>query len=67
MFNYIMSDKSVTYKTEILIDCVVGAQRGPCFMTENQIFSRSAQPNSFNKQFIVWPLTVKNFDLNRTQ
>ena len=56
MFNYIMSDKSVTYKTEILIDWVVGAQRGPCFMTENQIFSRPAQPNSFNKQFIVWPL-----------
>ena len=70
MFNYSMSGKSVIYKTEwycVLIDWVVGAQRGPCFMTESQIFSRPAQPNSVNKQFIIWPLTVENFDQNRTR
>ena len=40
MFIYIISDKSVSYKTEILcfIDWVVGAQWGPCFMTESQYF-----------------------------
>ena len=32
------------------------AQRGPCFMTESQIFSRPTRPNSVNKHFIIWPL-----------
>ena len=31
------------------------AQRGPCVMTEGQIFSRPARPNSVNKHFIIWP------------
>ena len=31
------------------------AQRGPCFMTESQIFSCPARPNSVNKHFIIWP------------
>ena len=31
------------------------AQRGPCAMTEGQIFSRPARPNSVNKHFIIWP------------
>ena len=31
------------------------AQRGPCTMTEGQIFSRPARPNSVNKHFIIWP------------
>ena len=30
-------------------------QRGPCAMTEGQIFSRPARPNSVNKHFIIWP------------
>ena len=30
-------------------------QRGPCAMTECQIFSRPARPNSVNKHFIIWP------------
>ena len=55
MFNYIMSDKSVTCKPKyfVLIDQVVGAQRGPCFVTESLIFSRPAQQNSINKHFIT--------------
>ena len=59
MFNYIMSDKSVTCKPKyyVLNDQVVGAQRGPCFFTESLIFSRPAQQNSTNKHFITWPLT----------
>ena len=54
MFNYIMKDKSVTCKPKyfVLIDQVVGAQRGPCFVTESLIFSRPAQQNSINKHFI---------------
>ena len=31
------------------------AQQGPCAMTEGQIFSRPARPNSVNKHFIIWP------------
>ena len=31
------------------------AQRGPCAMTEGQIFFRPARPNSVNKHFIIWP------------
>ena len=31
------------------------AQQGPCAMTEYQIFSRTAWPNSVNKHFIIWP------------
>ena len=31
------------------------AKRGPCAMTEGQIFSRPARPNSVNKHFIIWP------------
>ena len=31
------------------------AQRGQCTMTECQIFSRLARPNSVNKHFIIWP------------
>ena len=57
MFIYIISDKSVPYNLKpkycVFIDWVVGAQRGPCFMTESQILSRSAQPNSVNKHFII--------------
>ena len=30
-------------------------QRGPCAMTECQIFSRPTRPNSINKYFIIWP------------
>ena len=29
------------------------SQRGPCAMTEGQIFSRPARPNSVNKHFII--------------
>ena len=32
------------------------AQRGPCVLTESQIFSRPARPYSVNKPFIIWPL-----------
>ena len=55
MFNYIMSDKSVTWKPKyyVLIDQVVGAQRGSCFVTESLIFSRPAQQNSITKHFIT--------------
>ena len=31
------------------------AALGPCPMTEGQIFSRPARPNSVNKHFIIWP------------
>ena len=31
------------------------------FLTENQIFSNPAQPNSVNKHFIVWLLLFFNF------
>ena len=39
----------------------VRAQRGPYVLTESQIFSRPARPYSVNKHFIIWPLTVENF------
>ena len=29
--------------------------RGPCVMTENQIFSRPARPHSVIKHVIIWP------------
>ena len=29
------------------------AQRGPCAMTESQIFSHPARPNLVNKYFII--------------
>jgi len=32
------------------------AQPGRCAMTESQIFSRQARPNSVNKYFIIPPL-----------
>ena len=35
--------------------CTDRAQRGPCAMTEGQIFYRPARPNSVNKHFIIWP------------
>ena len=31
-------------------------QRGPCFLTESQIFFRPARPHSVNKHFIMSPL-----------
>ena len=58
------------FKNYVLIDWVGGpdgkifgprswrtdrAQRGPCAMTEGQIFFRPARPNSVNKHFIIWP------------
>ena len=52
MFNYIMSDKSVTYKTEILYTCWSSGRAGP---------------NSVNEHFIIWPLIDENFNLNRTR
>ena len=38
------------------------AQRGPCVMIESQIFTRPAWPKSVNKHFIIWPLSVENFE-----
>lgn len=32
------------------------AERGPCVLTESQMFSSSAWPHSVNKHFIIWPL-----------
>ena len=37
-------------------------KRRPCAMTEYQISSRLAQTNSVNKNFIIWPLSVENFE-----
>ena len=37
------------------------AQRGPCAMTEGQIFSRPARPNSVNKHFIIWAPCFSSF------
>ena len=36
-------------------------QRGPSAMTECQIFSRPARPNSVNKHFIIWLLCFSFF------
>ena len=36
--------------------------RGPYVLTESQKFSRPAWPYSVNKHFIIWPLTVENFE-----
>ena len=36
---------------------------GPYVLTESQIFSRLARPYSVNKHFIIWPLTVENFEI----
>jgi len=41
--------------------CTDRAQQGPCAMTEYQIFSRTAGPNSVNKHFIIWPLRFSFF------
>ena len=46
--------------------------RGPYLLTESQIFYRLSRPYSVNKHFIIWPLTVENFEnsvwnLNRTR
>ena len=38
------------------------AKRGLYFLTESQIFSCPARPYSVNKHFIIWPLTVENFE-----
>ena len=38
------------------------AQRGLCVMTESQILTRPAWPKSVNKHFIIWPLSVENFE-----
>ena len=38
------------------------AQRCPYLLTESQIFYRPARPYSVNKHFIIWPLTVENFE-----
>ena len=37
------------------------AQRGPCAMTESQIFFHPARPNLVNKYFIIWPLWKQIF------
>ena len=37
-------------------------QRRPCAMTECQIASRLTQTNSVNKNFIIWSLSVENFE-----
>ena len=70
-FNYLKSE--IQY---VLIDWVGGpdgkifgprwrrtdrAQRGPCAMTECQIFSRPARPNSVNKHFIIWASRFSSF------
>ena len=36
--------------------------RGPCVLTESQIFSRPTRPYSVNKHFIIWQVTVENFE-----
>ena len=36
--------------------------RAQYVLTESQIFSRPARPYSVNKHFIIWPLTVENFE-----
>ena len=38
------------------------AQRGPCAMTESQKFSRSARPDITDEYFIIWPITIENFE-----
>ena len=38
------------------------AQRGPCAMTESQMFSRSAWPDIADEYFIIWPITIENFE-----
>ena len=38
------------------------AQRGPCAMTESQMFSRSARPDIADEYFIIWPITIENFE-----
>ena len=38
------------------------AQRGPCAMTESQMFSSSARPDVNDKYFIIWPITIENFE-----
>ena len=37
-------------------------QRGPCAMTESQMFSRSARPDIADEYFIIWPITIENFE-----
>ena len=44
------------------LDSTDRAQRGPYLLTESQIFYRPARPYSVNKHFIIWPLTVENFE-----
>ena len=39
---------------------------GPYALTSSQIFSRPARPYSVNKHFIIWPLTVENFESIRS-
>ena len=38
------------------------AQRGPCAMTVSQMFSRSARPDIADEYFIIWPITIENFE-----
>ena len=37
------------------------AERGPCALTESQMFYRPARPNSVNKRFITSPLFFLSF------
>ena len=36
--------------------------RGPYVLTESRIYPHPARPYSVNKYFIIWPLTVENFE-----
>ena len=42
-------------------------QRGPCFLTESQLFSRPARPNSVNRHFMIWSLIVMQVFLSWTE
>ena len=69
MFNYIISDNSVTYKTQILCTHWLSGRvltYGPS-AARSLLHEREPNQIHINKHFIIWPLPAENFNQNRTQ